>query len=435
MNDKVRSEVESLLIERDNSPVCISLDWLSLYFRQKGIFAEAYEEGDQIVISNDCYLLAIDRPTPHFNTHFVLFHKNEECAHILANPRNERFFKKETVKVDFANHTLYSQEWIKVYDELKKHGLVYHAASRVDIAIDGVGYLQRILNINAKQSIEDITVCLKNSCEARSRFSAKILNTKTYLFENFTIGTHGGNKMITVYNKTLEIAKSGKKYIQDYWLKNGLIHELNDLDALNNEIKAREKKGDEAFSIEGRKNIYRFEIRLKSESIKEIEGFSVEMLKTGKSLAAIVRTHCKKYFEACFKDNQNITLCTSFDLLPYDRLGAKVISKIKRQERGGVYKAKLTIHGLIQDIHKGYVRQDNMNESIEIIFDRAAKYELHDYLRDKLPEWRRLYKNFVNQDRINDVCIVMNRIEAMNSPEDARDIADRNDNAEATARF
>lgn len=440
MNQAIKQRIDELLKERDNSNVCISLDWLSLYFKHQLKFEKSYQEGDQIVLTEDCYLLEINRPTLHFTTHFVLFYKNEECAHVLCNSRNEKFFAGDVVKVDFVNHTLYSGQWVEIYELLQNFGLVYHAAGRVDIAIDGVNYLQELLNIYAKQSVRNRTMILKNSSELRARFHAKVLNTKTMLFENFNIGAHGGNKMITVYNKSLEIVKSGKKYIQDFWLKNGVIQpsEQIDLPHQSEQLKKAEKRGKETFYLKGYRNVYRFELRLKSESIKEIEGFSIKMLLTPEGLANIVRTHCKKYFEACFNDNRNVTKCTPFDLLPYNKLNARVIAKIQRVEKGGLYKAKLTVHGLIQDVYKGNVNSWNYNESIEVIFDRVAKYNLWDWLEMKLPEWDRLYINFVHKDRINDVTIIKNRIAELVEQYTRRDSyndAINNDQASATASF
>ncbi|MFK5282306.1 hypothetical protein ACI3PL_22380, partial [Lacticaseibacillus paracasei] len=70
----------------------------------------------------------------------------------------------------------------------------YHGCSRIDIAIDGVGYLQELMNVYAKQNLGKETILLKNNSEKRSIFSAKVLNPKTRLFENFNIGSSGGNK-------------------------------------------------------------------------------------------------------------------------------------------------------------------------------------------------------------------------------------------------
>jgi hypothetical protein len=427
-----RKQIDELIEKQANGTFCISLDWLSMYFKNTGFFEEEYTEGCEIIINEDIVLTAINRPTLHFNTHFVLFYKKEECAHVLMHSKNELFFAKDVVKVEFTNHTLYSGVWQIIYDNLNRKGLKYSSCSRIDIAIDGVGYLQEMLNIYAKQNKNNESILLKNNSEKRSIFSAKVLNPKTRLFENFNIGSSGGNKMITIYNKSLEIVKSGKNYIQEFWLKNGVVNKLADLNAQIQYLKSKEKRGTQAYYIEGQENIYRFEIRLKSESIKEIKKFSIDLLKTPEGLISIVRTHCRKYFEACYNDNENVSRCTNINLLPYDKFGGKLLSKIERVEKDGLYKAKLSIHGIVQDLYKGYIEEFRTNEAIEMIRDRVSKYKLESYLEKKLPEWQAKYKKFIDKSRTETLNFIIKEIG--NSTE-TEDTAERNGNAYATAAF
>jgi len=431
MDINIKQNIERLLAEKETTKFAICLDWLALYFKQAGLFAAKYEEGDTVIINDDLYLLEINRPTLHFNTHFVIIYKKEECGHVLLHPRNEMFFKPDTVKVEFANHTLYSGHWQDVYNTLTSWGLQYHAASRIDIAIDNVGYLYELMNIYAKQTPANRTMILKNSSETRALFAAKVLNTENMMFQNFNIGSGGGNKMVTIYNKSLELVRSGKDYIQEYWRKNGVIVEKENLKKLQKTTLKTDTH------LKGRRNIYRFELRLKSESIKEIEGFSIDMLKTAAGLSGIVKTHTKKYFDACYFDNRNISKCTPFELLPLDKLGAETIEKIARQENDGKYKAKLTVHSIIQDIHKGYIRHFAINEAIETLIDRVIKYRLQKYYKDHIEQWQRKYGLMVEKDRFNEVYLIISeiskRVAEISATDD--DLGNRNDQPDSTASF
>lgn len=71
MDLKLKRKIKELLKNRNTENVCIALDWLSLYFTQGGLFKEEYSEGETVDIDKDCYLIEINRPTLHFNTHFV----------------------------------------------------------------------------------------------------------------------------------------------------------------------------------------------------------------------------------------------------------------------------------------------------------------------------------------------------------------------------
>ena len=436
--------INSLIKEIDTNPVTIALDWLSFYFTHAMFFNEQVSEGDTKIINDKCYLLWIDRPTLHFNKHLVIIYNNTECGRILYASRNEKFFKSDVCKVEFINHSLYSGVWIEVYNLLIEQGLVYKAASRIDIAIDGVGYLKKLMNVYAKQTKEKQIIRLKNSSQTRARFSAKVLNPSSMEFEGFHIGTGTGNKMITIYNKSLEIIKSGKTYIQEYWKANGLIEELQDFSEFEKQIEEIEDRGYDVVNLDQLRatahndnDIYRFELRMKSEAIKEIQNFTPEMLMAKGGLASIVKLHCKNYFELTWCNDSNQTRCKGIEVLPYKRLEAIPITKIARVEKDGLYKAKMTIHGIVSDIYNGGIQKKNFNESVEMVIDRVERYQLNDYLDRKLIEWGNKYAPAVDEKRLNDVIIVLSEIKHRNGQlkDSIKDLSDRHRQAGATAWF
>jgi hypothetical protein len=400
MDKKLHSKILELQEQAENEPVSITLDWLSLYYTQNEHFATSIKDGYSVKISDNCYLRGEDRPTLHFNSFLKLIYHGEECATLLLNSKSEKFFAKAVVKVEVKNHALYSGAWIDLLAELENFGLRYKSAGRIDIAIDGLNSMHEMLNLYAQQNLGNKTLMLKNSSTARARFAAKVFNPATMLFENFNIGGSGGNKMITIYNKSLEIVKSGKKYIQEYWLRNGLIDGLQDLDKQAAQIEKYEAKGYETFHMEGFKNIYRFEIRLKSESIKEIENFTLDMLKTASGMASIVKLHCVKFFEPILNDAAKTNDCSAVNIIPFKRLMAVPLSKINRVETTGLYKAKMLLHGLIEDIYKSYVAVDKHYEIVASIFDRVERYKLADYLDNKMDEWERDYASSMPKEDI-----------------------------------
>lgn len=439
MDKQLLNKVLRLQKQAKKEPVSITLDWLALYFTQNDHFLPDIQEGDSVIFSDKCFASAIDRPTLHFNSHMVVNYEGEECAHLLFNSKNEKFFAKDVVKVEFKNHTLYSGIWQKVLLALQKFGLRYKAASRIDIAIDGLNSMHQLLNLYAKQTRKNKTLALKNSSASRARFSAKVLNDKTMLFENFNIGGNGGNKMITVYNKTLEIVKSGKKYIQEFWLRNGLIKGITDTEKQAEAILKMEAQGHETFHLEGHENIYRFEIRLKSEAIKEIKDFNLDMLTSAAGLASIVKLHCNKFFEPILTNANKTCDCSPVNIIPFKRLGAVHIEKIQRVETDGMYKAKLTLHGIVQDLYKG--RVNDVQECISTMFDRVDRYRLAWYLNNKLPDWEKKYSHSTSSAVMEETAAALQTIRNTLEPylsdtnEDVRDIADRNGQAYSTANF
>lgn len=397
MDKRLINRIDGLKRQAETERVTIALDWLSIYFTQSGQFSEKIEDGDNVQVNDNFYLVAINRPTLHFNSMFQVIQDGEEVATILVNSKNEKFFEKNVVKVEIKNHALYSGAWMDVVDVLQKFGLRYKSCGRIDIAIDGMNTMHQLLNLYAKQTVNNKTLQLKNSSQSRARFSAKVLNPQTMLFENFNIGGSGGNKMITIYNKSLDIVKTGKKYIQEYWLRNGIIGELEDLDKQASEIEKWEAKGFETFHLAGYKNIYRFEIRLKSESIKEIEEFGLEMLMSSSGLAGIVKLHCGKFFEPILCDDPKPCYCSPVNIIPFKRLRAVKLEKIARVETDGLYKAKITIHGIIQDIYRCRIEEGKEGDCVTAIMDRVDRYKLGHYLDNKIDEWDRRYRSGIEK--------------------------------------
>lgn len=430
-------DIAALEKQAKKEPVCIVLDWLNLYYTQTEHFPVKIHEDVSFKITDDCYLLAVDKPTLHFNSQLQLIYHGEVCAHLLLNSKSEKFFKKDVVKVEIKNHALYSGVWIEVLEILENFGLRYKAAGRIDIAIDGLNSMHNMMNIYAKQGKVETCLVLKNCSTTRARFSAKIKDPVTSDYENLTVGSTGGTKMITIYNKSLEIVKSGKKYIQEYWLRNGVIQEMQDLEKQAAEVKRIEKGGYEAFNLKGCKNIYRFEIRLKSECIKEIKDFSIENLKTASGLASIVKLHCKRFFELTLNDNSKADRCTPVDIIPFKRLRAVPLKKISRVENDGVYRAKLSIHGAVQDIYRAKIHPDKVKYYIEHVFDLMERYKLSFYVDKKMEEWGRRYGPATPQAELaavsKNIGMIHGRLNAYTS--EYADMAERHGQAGATAAF
>lgn len=422
----------------------IVLDWLSIYFKNIGLIDcndIAYTEGDEIRLSETVVLKYCNSPTPHFKSTFELYMDNTKVAYLLTHSRNEKFFAKDIVKVEFINHTLYSGVWLEVYNLLKISGLRFNKFSRIDIAIDGVAYLNKMLNYFQHQPSHFFK--LKNQSVRRAKFEGDVYNFKTLHNENFQLGNGNSDKMITLYNKSLEIVKSGKEYIQDYWLLNGVIKEKNDLNARKNELSQRRKHGEQVFNLDGlKKDIYRFEIRMRSEAIKQIKDLTVDKLFSKEYLMSIVRTQCKNFFEMVHNDDSNVSRCTPIELLPYEKFEGKILNKIKRVERDLVRTTKNGIHADIKHIYRfGSKTQGEDLERINALIDHIRvglwQYNLFNWLSDRLEQWHKEEWSFVKESRQSDVLAakqaLMDEIDL--SIEDVYGIAERHQQSVYTAQF
>lgn len=422
---------------------CVAVDWLSVYFTDtENELNREWKENEAVKLCEDLVLLynKDKKAGSDFKQLIEVHYKNEVCANILVNPFRESWDFKKIVKLEFKNNTFYSGECWAIYDLLIKClKIEYRNTARLDIAIDGVNYLHKLFNDYAKQSKATQIMQLKNSGIDRARFNCKVMNPKNFLFENFSIGGATSRKMITIYNKTVELHKSKKKYIFEYWAKNKLIEKMpENFEQQSAEILKQSRKGRDTFNVPNCDNIYRFEIRLKSEAIQEIENFDFMKLREVKYLVSIVKLHCRNFFELKLLTHKKLIDCETLQLLPFERLGFDFLEKTKRAEQDDTYKAKVSIHKTVKSIYNGKIKNESINEYIHTIVNDTEQFEIRKYVLNKLLEWHDKYKIFVKKDRKEDVEYILNelkyQIESIPTSEDFTQYK-RVQNARATARF
>lgn len=421
----------------------VAVDWLSVYFTDiENELNREWKENEAVKLSEDVVLIYNrDKKAGSDFKHLIEVHyKNEVVANFLVQPFRESWEKKQIIKLEFKNHTFYSGICWVLYDSLiKLLKIEYRNTARLDIAIDGVNYLHGLFNEYAKQKKTTQIMQLKNSGIDRARFNCKVMNPKNFLFENFSIGGATSRKMITIYNKTVELHKSNKKYIFEYWAKNKLIEKVpENFEQQSAEVAKQTKKGKDIFNIPNCDNIYRFEMRLKSEAVQEIENFDFMKLRDIKYLVSIVKLHCRNFFELKLLTHKKLIDCETLQLLPFEQLGFDFLEKTKRAEQDDTYKAKVSIHKTVKSIYNGKIKNESINEYIHTIVNDTAQFEIRKYVLNKLLEWKDKYKIFVKKDRKEDVEYILNelkyQIESIPASEDFTQYK-RVQNARATARF
>jgi hypothetical protein len=368
--------------------IAVIIDWFSVLFTHpEGAIPTPPGEAEEFT-----HTLQNSKLTLHYTgkgqQHYkYIWHINfngEHLATLLSHTRNDKFVRKNNCKIDFKNHLLYSSQLWPFYDLiLKELNLTYKNISRLDIAIDGVNYLQKFMNLYVKQDADQKVVEFKG----KPSINANILDKKTMFYQHFRIGSKGGKKVAVIYNKSLDIVKTRKEYIQKYWLQNGIIEQLTDLEQL---AKALDKSAEKTY-LEGFNNIYRFELRIKGERIKEIENFSLQLLKTPDGLISIVKLLTRQFFDAFWLDNANTARCTPVNLLPFDQFEIIPLDKIELLERGDLYKTKLSINKNVRQLYTGKLNPDNAAVFEMLKFD-IELYDLKKWTERKLSdEWQKQY--------------------------------------------
>lgn len=367
------------------------LDWLSINFKDPNAkVPEAETKDDVIKITDTISLKYFGKGNEHYKFIWHLLYNGEHLVNILSHTRNEKFVKKNMVKVEFKNHLLYTSDLWKVYDDvITTFELQYKNISRVDIAIDGLNYLVRFVNNYTKQSAENKVVELKG----RGKFKSNLLHRKSMYYNSFQLGSLK-KKQVTIYNKSQEIVHSQKDYIQRFWLKNGIARELIPLKELAKVLSAK-KDNDDIYHIEGYENIYRFELRLTGEMITEIKDFSIAWLRVPDKLMSIVKRLNENFFHFVDHRRTDNSKCPDIDLLPYNQFSIEPITLQRVECRTDLYKTKLSIKKNVHQLYLGNLTPDNYVATEMLIFD-VHNYDLKEWFSNKLPEWHKEYSKVGN---------------------------------------
>lgn len=372
--------------------IAVNLDWLSVNFQHPEDSIPTPPDNDPFTFeAGGLNFEYTGGGQQHYKHIWKVNFEGEQVATLLSHTRNVKFVKANHCKVDFKNHLLYSAHLWPIYETIVMAlTLLYKSINRVDIALDNANALMELCNLYAKQTRQTKVFEFKG----RPRIDNKVLDRVSMMYQNFTIGTPGSGKYITIYNKSLEITRSRKEYIQDFWKQNGIIEKLTDLEATAKRLEGTK----EPIYIEGQKNIFRFEIRLSGRAIKEIDGFKMELLRTVDGLMSIVKLHTIQFFDAFWTDDPKTTRCTPMVLFPYENFNIIPLKKAKLQERDDLYKTKLSINKNVKQLFTGKLDPENASVQEMILFD-IQQFNLKKWFEKKYKfEWLKTYSK-MNHDK------------------------------------
>lgn len=376
-----------------SAKIGVVLDWLSIYFEVSNDAIKTPEQDDDVFSFETASLTFQSETTgtQHFRFRWKVLIGAEQLGTLISHSRNEKFFKKNTCKLDFANHLFYSdQTWTFYQTIVKELGLKYKSISRADIALDGANYLIDFFNEYLKQPANKKVIELLG----RPKFAGNVYDRHRSRFENFKFGKMKSGKEITIYNKSLDIVNRRKDYIQEWWKINGIVEKIMPIE----ELHTPKGQKNERICIPGYPNIYRFEMRMSGEVLQEIDNFQLELLQTQKGLMSILRLMTRNYFQAIWMEYEKTTKCTTIDLLPFSRFKLMPLQKVELKQRGDLYKATLSIHKNIKQLYTGALTPDNASAWEMIVFD-VKMFGLQRWFHNKIDyEWKRKY-SALNRDK------------------------------------
>lgn len=137
----------------------------------------------------------------------------EKVATILSDPYNPKMHDPRWIQVQFANRTLYSGEWVRLYRMLRAIGCEYRSLSRVDIACDGI-----------EGDGGEWPAVMELAQHGRAEYFGKadsLIRQSRGVAIGGEFGSRASNKFIRAYRKKREMKRKGavKQHIVDAWIQ------------------------------------------------------------------------------------------------------------------------------------------------------------------------------------------------------------------------
>ncbi len=183
------------------------------------------------------YFVPTDKtPRPFRKLAYVMDKGGEKLMTITGIPISAAIGTPDWMQVQFANRTLYTNEWVRLFRQLRMMGFTYVGISRADIAADAV-----------EGDGGDFLRPIKSSWHGNGRYFGKgnwFPRMERNKLAGAAIGTPGSNKYLRVYNKSRELKRYPKEHITNAWESVGVSAETLGADIMRFEarVKGREAR-------------------------------------------------------------------------------------------------------------------------------------------------------------------------------------------------
>lgn len=355
--------------------VSIAMDYLKLYGQIDLDLIQVPEVMDATnlpVLHFETMTLANKGQRTQWYAHLWEVILDGEVVGMLETHPNKLFggFKADNASFKIHNHMLYCEYWPEVIEALQTEcSFNILNVTRLDIAMDGLNPLVEFLNAYQRQRPNAVAV---DRMGKMAKFDSLDFDDRNKSYSRFIVGSSSSGKQVSIYNKTNELENSNKIYIKRFWEGQGM----------DTTVPA----------------IYRTEFRFDSKNLKNMM-VSLECLIDPKYLASICLTASNKFFEWRWKtSDQNITRRPKVYLIPFDRMGATLLSKTRKPETGNRYKAKMSIHLVEKSIFLGKTKSELIESEKEHVGDLLGRFHLEEWHAKRLPQWHKECERLIRKD-------------------------------------
>lgn len=271
---------------------------------------------------------------------------------INKHNRNEN----NKISLIIANELFYSGLWFEYYKKIVQYlDLKLLNIIRLDIAKDmsNSHLLNTIYNINRNPKIKSsIKTTLKNHVQKFDDVNTNTLDLVSY-------GSYSSPIYIKIYNKSNQLKKENKPYINDFWILNNLLP--------TNKIE-------------------RFEITLQKDSTKNIE---IDKLTNPEYLDSIVQKETEKRFRI-IKECKRGKRITFKDVTPIPFHSGNVnYIKYSQSKRNDSILPLKTVKSMIKGLYI-YSHTTQSEPTKEALKEMLNSYNLNDYLNNNKNKWMKI---------------------------------------------
>lgn len=346
----------------------ICLDWLEISFLKK---LPVIPLNKSHWLDERSCIVRTENTNKTFEGLYLLLIDGIKIGELSFNSRYS-FVSDDVVHLKIDNKLLYSVECGKHINYIiNVLGFTYSHIKRIDIAIDS-------------NNVDVISFMKKymNSTKIRVKGREKRINTGTLgkAAQSVNFGSPASGKQIRIYNKTVEVVRSGKDYIFDFYTLNGLNYDTAE--------------------------VQRVELTLRTKYTKNID---IHRLSDANYLASICRTNFKNYFEFISEYREhNKTVSRNVTPINLDSFKTTLLPRVAHTPMQSQKSLKVLLKGLYMNALYEEIRQSQPLQPDYLIsaatdakvhfsaaIDRILELKptLLPYYRSNEKKWRKVAKN------------------------------------------
>jgi len=211
----------------ENAPFLLTIDWLQIHYKT-GITLSDFDEDNMAGYGgSEVRIKLMNQPTQHFLYICEVYVQGRFLGMLQIEPRDGASYGDRSAALKIDNRLFYESgdlwyKYVCVFEEWTKSE--FQNITRLDLALD----------TPSKSVFEFVDTWVKNpaTCgfmkKGRARFSpimTEVTNSQTTSMTSFKIGMPKSHKskvkkVLTCYNKTIELKHGKKPYIEDYHYRN-----------------------------------------------------------------------------------------------------------------------------------------------------------------------------------------------------------------------